>query len=178
MPPVADPRYPVGKFTPPATITIADRKSAINALEKMPEYLRSALRDLDTIQLNTPYREGGWSIRQVVHHVADSHANAYVRFRLALTEEWPTIKPYEEAAWAELADARSLPVGVSLDLLTALHARWVSLLESLTEEDFLKGYVHPAAGGRQNLAQVLALYDWHSRHHTAHITNLRKRMGW
>jgi hypothetical protein len=113
-----------------------------------------------------------------VHHVADSHANAFIRFKLALTEDWPTIKPYDEAAWAELADSRTLPVEVSLDLLAPLHQRWVALLESLAEEDFQKGYVHPESGGRQDLAQVLALYDWHSRHHTAHIVNLRQRIGW
>jgi hypothetical protein len=113
----------------------------------------------------------------VVHHVADSHTNAYMRTKLALTEDWPTIKPYDQDAWADLSDARWLPVQVSLDLIAALHVRWVSLLESLSDEGFHRGYVHPESG-RQNLAQVLALYDWHSRHHTAHITNLRQRMGW
>jgi hypothetical protein len=132
---------------------------------------------LSDSQLDTPYREGGWTVRQVVHHVPDSHANSYVRFKLALTEHWPTIKPYDEAAWANLADSRLLPVDVSLSLITALHYRWVSLLESMSEEDCQKGYLHPEQG-RQNLAQVLALYDWHSRHHTAHITNLRQRQGW
>jgi len=111
-----------------------------------------------------------------VHHLADSHANAHMRFKLALTEDWPTIKPYDEVVWANLADSR-LPVDVSLVLVEALHIRWVSLLESLSDEDFQKGYVHPAMG-RQNLANVLALYDWHSRHHTAHITSLRSRQGW
>jgi hypothetical protein len=115
-------------------------------------------------------------VRQVVHHVPDSHMNCYVRFKLALTEDWPTIKGYDEAAWAKLPDSR-LPVEVSLDLVAALHSRWVALLESLTENDFQKGYEHPQMG-RQNLAQVLALYDWHSRHHTAHITSLRARQGW
>jgi len=173
-----DLRFPIGKFSSPASSMAGIRAAHIQTLRSLPDRLKEAVSGLGDAQLDTPYRDGGWTIRQVVHHVADSHANAYVRFRLALTEDWPTIKPYEEAAWAELADARTLPAGVSLDLLTALHARWVCLLESLTEEDFLKGYVHPASGGRQNLAQVLALYDWHSRHHTAHITNLRKRMGW
>jgi hypothetical protein len=112
-----------------------------------------------------------------VHHVADSHANSYVRFKLALTEEWPTIKPYDEAAWANLADSRSLPVEISLTLTMALHARWVALLESMSEDDFERGFNHPERG-RQNLAKTLALYDWHSRHHTAHITSLRARQGW
>jgi hypothetical protein len=116
-----------------------------------------------------------------VHHIPDSHANAYIRVKFALTEDWPTIKPYDEAAWAELADSRTLPVDFSLRLLATLQARWVFLLESLTEEDFRRGYVHPGMsrnGGRQNLEEVLAMYAWHSRHHTAHIVNLRQRMGW
>jgi hypothetical protein len=128
-------------------------------------------------QLDTAYREGGWTLRQVVHHIGDSHANCYIRFKLALTEDWPTIKTYDEAAWANLADSRWLPVEPSLELIAALHARWVDLLESLSEEDFHKGFAHPEMG-RQNLAKVLALYDWHSRHHTAHITSLRARQGW
>jgi len=128
-------------------------------------------------QLETPYREGGWTVRQLIHHVADSHANSYVRFKLALTEEWPTIKLYDEAAWALLADSKATPVDVSLSLITALHTRWVALLESLTDADFHRGYNHPESG-RQNLATALALYDWHSRHHTAHITRLRERMNW
>jgi hypothetical protein len=115
-------------------------------------------------------------MRQLVHHLPDSHSNSYIRFKLALTEDWPTIKPYDEAAWAKLADS-FLPVDVSLSLLAALHGRWVALLESMSEEDFRKGYNHPEQG-RQTLANVLALYDWHSRHHTAHITNLRTRLGW
>lgn len=172
-----DPRYPVGKFASPATITPDDRTGAIATLAELPEQLRNAVDGLNAAQLNTPYRDGGWTVRQVVHHVADSHANAYVRMKLALTEDWPTIKPYEEAAWAKLADAHTLPVQVSLDLLAALHMRWVTLLEALSEEDFHRGYVHPDSG-RQNLAHVLALYEWHSRHHTAHITHLRQRMGW
>lgn len=169
-------RFPIGRFSRPASYSEQDRASSIETLHLLPERLAGAIAGLNDGQLDTCYREGGWTVRQVVHHVADSHANAYIRFKLALTEDWPTIKPYEEAAWAMLPDSQ-LPVGVSLDLIAALHARWVSLLESLSEEDFHRGYVHPA-GGRQNLAQVLALYEWHSRHHTAHITNLRARMGW
>ena|ERR1035438_4018644 len=125
----------------------------------------------------TSYREDGSTVRQVVHHVADSHANSYVRFKLALTEDWPIIKGYDEAAWAKLADSRTLPVDISLAMITALHQRWVMLLESMTVEDFQKGYQHPELG-RQNLAKGLALYEWHSRHHTAHITSLRARQGW
>jgi uncharacterized damage-inducible protein DinB len=172
-----DLRYPVGRISPPASTMPGVRAAHIATLRLLPERLAAAVQGLTEDQLDTPYREGGWTVRQVVHHVADSHANAYIRMKLALTEDWPTIKPYDEAAWAELADGRSLPVEVSLDLLKALHARWVTLLESLGTEDFHKGYVHPESG-RQNLAQVLAVYDWHSRHHTAHITQLRSRMGW
>ena len=174
---LSDLRFPIGQFSRPASSMAGIRAAHIQTLHLLPERLKAAVSGLDDRQLDTPYRDGGWTVRQVVHHVADSHANAYIRFKLALTEDWPTIKPYEEAAWAELSDARSLPVGISLDLIAALHTRWVSLLESLSDQDFLKGYVHPESG-RQNLAQVLANYDWHSRHHTAHITNLRQRMGW
>ena len=169
-------RFPVG----PASGSLANpelRAGQIETIRLLPERLAEAVAGLTDAQLDTPYRTGGWTVRQVVHHVADSHMNAYIRFRLALTEDWPTIKPYEEAEWAELEDARTLPVERSLELLRALHFRWVVLLNSLTTEQFERGYVHPA-GGRPDLGQVLALYDWHSRHHTAHITNLRTRMGW
>ena len=173
----SDLRFPIGPFTRPASSMAGIRAAHIQTLSQLPERMKTAVAGLDDHQLDTPYRDGGWTVRQVVHHVADSHSNAYIRFKLALTEDWPTIKPYNEAAWADLSDARWLPVQVSLDLTTALHVRWVSLLESLSDLDFHKGYVHPESG-RQNLAQVLAIYDWHSRHHTAHITHLRQRMGW
>ena len=172
-----DLRYPIGRFSPPAS-TVADIRAAhIETLRLLPEKLAAAVNGLNDAQLDTPYREGGWTVRQLVHHVADSHANSYVRFKLALTEDWPTIKPYDEAAWAGLADSQILPVDISLTLLGALHARWVTLLESMAEEDFQKGFNHPEQG-RQNLANTLALYDWHSKHHTAHITRLRARQGW
>jgi hypothetical protein len=132
---------------------------------------------LSEAQLDTPYREDGWTVRQVVHHVADSHMNAYIRCKLALTEDWPTIKPYDEAAWANLPDSRWLPIDGSLALITALHRRWVELLEAMTDDDFRKGYNHPERG-RADLAKTLSMYDWHSRHHTAHITRLRSRLGW
>jgi uncharacterized damage-inducible protein DinB len=169
-------RFPIGDFIRPATSTEADLTAHIDTLRLLPEELTTAVSGLNDHQLATPYREGGWTVKQLVHHVADSHSNAYIRFKLALTEDWPTIKPYDQSAWAELPDSL-LPVDVSLNLLTALHVRWVALLESLSEKDFARGYIHPE-GGRQTLAQVLALYDWHSRHHTAHIVNLRKSMGW
>jgi len=173
----SDLRYPIGRFSAPAASTPALRAAQIETLRSLPERLRAAVSGLNDAQLDTPYREGGWTVRQLVHHIADSHANSYVRFKLALTEDWPTIKPYDEAAWAELADSRRLPVEISLAMTAALHARWVSVLEAMTEEEFEKGFNHPQMG-RQNLARSLALYDWHSRHHTAHITGLRARQGW
>ena len=171
-----DPRFPIGRFSPPASSLPGVRAAHIQTLRLLPGRLRAAVAGLNDAQLDTPYRDGGWTVRQVVHHVPDSHMNCYVRFKLALTEDWPTIKPYDEAAWASLADSR-MPVEISLELVAALHGRWVGLLETLTEDDFQRGYAHPQSG-RQNLAQVLALYDWHSRHHTAHIVNLRTRQGW
>lgn len=177
MPELDDLRYPIGHFSAPASSIAGIRMAHIQTLRALPDQLQAAVSGLSGARLDTPYREGGWTVRQVVHHVADSHANSYVRFKLALTEDWPTIKPYDEAAWANLADSRSMPVEPSLSFINALHARWVALLESLSEEDFQRGYNHPAMG-RQNLATALALYAWHSRHHTAHITNLRVRMDW
>jgi hypothetical protein len=169
-------RYPIGRFNPPASSISGIRAAHIETLRQLPERLKAAVAGLNDAQLDMPYREGGWTMRQVVHHVADSHTNGYARFKLALTEDWPTIKPYDQAAWAELADSK-LPIDVSLALVTALHTRWVALLESLAAEDFQKGYMHPV-DGRVNLAKALAIYEWHSRHHTAHICSLRTRMGW
>ena len=171
-----DLRFPTGRFSTPSSSLPEVRAAHIQTLRLLPERLRAAVSGLTDQQIDTPYRAGGWTVRQVVHHLADSHANAHMRFKLALTEDWPTIKPYDEVVWANLADSR-LPVDVSLVLVEALHIRWVSLLESLSDEDFQKGFAHPELG-RQNLAKALALYDWHSRHHTAHITSLRARQGW
>ena len=169
-------RYPVGPFNPPASSLPGIRAAHIETLRLLPERLRAAVAGLSEAQLDTPYREGGWTVRQVVHHVGDSHANAYIRFKLALTEDWPTIKPYDEAAWARLADSK-VPIEGSIAFIDALHQRWTSLLESMTEEDFQKGYNHPE-NGRQSLERALAIYEWHGRHHTAHITGLRARKGW
>ncbi|HUB29495.1 MAG TPA: bacillithiol transferase BstA [Terracidiphilus sp.] len=169
-------RYPIGKFSPPASSTPSARTAQIQTLQELPQRVRAAVSRLDDAQLNTRYREGGWTVRQLVHHIADSHANSYVRFKLALTEDWPTIKAYDEAAWAELADSRE-PVEASLVFLTGLHERWVALLQSMKEADFQKGFNHPERG-KMTLATNLAIYDWHSRHHTAHITALRARNGW
>ncbi len=171
-----DLRYPIGHFTPSPSYSASQRSEFIRILQDLPKRLRSAVHGLSDAQLDTPYREEGWTVRQVVHHVADSHMNAYVRFKLALTEYQPTIKPYDESAWAALPDSR-MPIDVSLALTEALHQRWATLLESLTDPDFKKQFLHPEMGP-QDLASTLARYAWHSRHHTAHIANLRARMGW
>lgn len=170
-------RYPVGRFTPPTQTGPGIRAEQIASLQFVPERLRAAVHGLNDAQLDTPYRDGGWTVRQVVHHLADSHANSFIRFKLALTEDWPTIKPYDEAAWAKLADSARLAVTVSLDFITALHARWVALLQSMTKEDFARGFNHPE-NGRQTLERALAIYEWHGRHHVAHITNLRACCNW
>jgi hypothetical protein len=171
-----DLRYPIGKFAPPAASTPAVRAGQIETLRLLPERLRTAVDGLSDAQLDTPYRDGGWTVRQVVHHFADSHANSYVRFKLALTEDWPTIKPYDEAAWARLPDNR-MPIEPSLEFVGGLHARLVALLEAMSEADFQRGFNHPERG-RVTIADNLALYDWHSRHHVAHIASLRARSGW
>lgn len=172
----SDPRYPIGEFVKPATITPDDRLSAIATLAELPEMLRNAVDGLDTAQLSTLYREGGWTVRQVVHHVADSHMNAFIRLRLALTEDWPTIKPYNEKAWATLRDSAA-PIEWSLELVESLHARWVMLLQSLGEEQWQRGYRHPESGPTK-LDMMTLLYAWHSLHHVAHITHLRAKEDW
>lgn len=171
-----DLRYPIGRFTPPTSFDPAVRVDHITALRLLPGSLQAAVSGLNHSQLDTPYRDGGWTVRQLVHHIADSHANAYIRTKLALTEDWPIIKPYDQDAWARLEDS-NLPVDGSLAMVSAIHERWVALLESLADADFQRGYNHPE-NGRQNLATVLAIYAWHSRHHTAHITGLRSRQNW
>jgi hypothetical protein len=172
-----DPRYPIGKFQQPLEVTPTLRIQAIDTIAESPAQLRAAVRDLSPVQLDTPYRDGGWTVRQVVHHVPDSHLNAYIRLRLALTEELPTIKPYDENQWANLADAKSAPVEISLLLLEALHDRWVRLLRALTADQYGRVFVHPEHGPR-TVDWLLFLYAWHGRHHTAHITELRKLRSW
>ncbi len=166
-------RYPTGRFSRPARLSIEQRRKALESLERFPRELRASVNGWSDSDLDTPYREGGWTVRQVVHHVADSHLNAYARIRLALTEDWPTIMPYQEALWAELHDAQTMPVDVSLALLEALHARWVDLLRATPETDFqARGYHHPESG-KQSLDQVLALYAWHGGHHLGHVAAAR-----
>jgi uncharacterized damage-inducible protein DinB len=174
---MSDERYPVGKFQRQEKLTAAERRTLIDQIVAAPARMREAVSGLNEKQLATPYREGGWTVRQVVHHVPDSHLNAYIRFKLALTEETPTIKPYDQARWAELADARETPVETSLQLLESLHDRWVRLLRSMSAADFSRNLMHPESGA-MSLDSVLALYGWHGRHHTAHITSLRERKGW
>ena len=174
-----DLRYPIGRFNRPTDVGAADRAQYIEGLAAAPAALREAVRGLDAARLDTPYRPEGWTVRQLVHHVPDSHLNAYVRFKLALTEADPTIKPYDEKAWAELPDGRSPLVAESLALLDALHARWVYMLRAMQAPDFARTLIHPdRPGAPMTLDVMLALYAWHGRHHVAHITGLRERMGW
>jgi uncharacterized damage-inducible protein DinB len=172
-----DARYPIGKFRWEGAATVAQRERWISEIQAAPARLREAVKGLSDERLDTPYREDGWTVRQVVHHLSDSHLNAYIRFRLALTEDRPTIKPYDQALWANLQDARTAPISASLTLLEALHERWVILLRSLGEADFARTFKHPEWGS-PNLDWVLAQYAWHGRHHVAHITSLAARIGW
>jgi hypothetical protein len=172
-----DLRFPIGRFRPPDTFTAPLRADFISQIDETPARLRDAVHRLTSEQLQTPYREGGWTLAQVVHHLPDSHMNAYVRFRLALTEDAPAIKAYDEGRWAELHDASSSDIEASMVLLEGLHGRWVSLLRRLTPEQWARAFVHPERG-RAVLERDLALYAWHGRHHVAHITSLRARQGW
>jgi len=173
-----DLRFPVGKFAAPAAWSAADAAAWRRDLAEFPGWIRAAVDGLTDEQLDTPYRDGGWTVRQVVHHLADSHLNAYCRFRLALTEDAPTIKPYLEARWAELPDARALPTEPSLEILDGLHTRWVALIDTLTPDDWQRTFVHPEHGRSLTLWQTAALYAWHCRHHVAHVTALRSARGW
>jgi len=177
QPTVMDPRYPIGPFLDRQERSPERRQTLIRELANLPAQIRAAITGLGDAQLDTPYREGGWTVRQVVHHLPDSHMNAYIRTRWALTEESPMIKAYDEVAWAELADAKLGPIEPSLALLQALHLRWVSLWKSLPEEAFARVFRHPESG-ENTLARQLELYAWHGKHHLAHITTLRQQKGW
>lgn len=172
-----DLRYPVGRFEFAGTLSNEQRQRLIDQIAATPDNMRTAVAGLSEEQLNTPYRPEGWTVRQVVHHVPESHMNSYVRFKLAITEDEPTIKPYFEDRWAKLDDANQAPVKLSLDLLEALHGRWVWFLRSLNDADFQRTFRHPELG-IVSLDKNIALYAWHGRHHVAHITSLRERMGW
>lgn len=172
-----DPRYPVGKYeTKP--YSEAQKKEWINEIRFLPQSMENALLNLDEAQLLTPYRDGGWTVQQLVHHVADSHMNAYCRFKLGLTEENPTIRPYEEKLWAELQDTHLLPVNISVTLLHALHTRWTTILENITADQWNRTVVHPEGNRQMTLWFLMGMYAWHSRHHLAHITTLREQKGW
>lgn len=171
-----DLRYPIGEWVPPGVLTPTDRADLIRELASLPAQLRAATAQLSDQQLDTPYRPGGWTLRQLVHHVADSHVNGYVRAKLALTEAMPTIKPYDEARWAELPDSTG-PIEVSLRILEAVHERWVALLQALPPEAFARAYQHPDSG-RQSLDASLSNYAWHGKHHLAHLTGHKARSGW
>jgi hypothetical protein len=171
-----DERYPVGKFSFEGHLSKSQVDEWIDEIEALPNLLKEAVNHLDDLQLDTPYRSGGWTIRQVVHHLPDSHMNAYVRFKLALTEEKPVIKPYDEGKWAELPDY-SLPIQSSLTLLDSLHVRWVKLLRSLSTKELEKIFIHPESG-EVSVGKNIGIYAWHGRHHLAHITTLCKRMNW
>jgi hypothetical protein len=172
-----DPRYPIGTFEP-KEFSLAQKEEWLADIRFLPQTLELSINGLDEHQLHTPYREGGWTVHQVVHHVADSHMNAYCRFKLGYTENNPTIRPYEEQLWAETTDVQNLPVNISITLLYALHQRLYEFLQSFTESDWQKTIVHPAQGKQLTLWHVLGMYSWHGRHHTAHITTLREKMGW
>ena len=172
-----DPRYPIGKFADSLVRTLERRQNLVRDIANLPAQMRAAVTGLGDAQLDTPYRETGWTVRQVVHHVADSHVNAYIRTRWALTEDNPLIKAYDDGAWAELADAKLGPIEPSLAMLQALHLRWVSLWRALPEDAFSRTFRHPESG-ENTLAKQLELYSWHGQHHVAHITTLRHQKGW
>ncbi len=174
---MTDLRYPIGKFAYEGPPTAEGRPELIRQIEEAPARLRAAVEGLSAQQLDTPYRPEGWTVRQLAHHVPDSHMNAYVRFKLALTEDEPTIKPYFEDRWAMLGDTQATPVEVSLVMLENLHERWVQLLRSLGEKEWKRTFRHPELG-LVTLEKNLALYAWHGRHHVAHVTGLRERKGW
>ncbi|HEX6790583.1 MAG TPA: putative metal-dependent hydrolase [Candidatus Krumholzibacteria bacterium] len=173
---MSDPRYPIGEFKNPAAFTPADIRRALDHIAECPKHLRAAVARLDDAQLDTPYREGGWTVRQVVHHVADSHVNAYIRCKLAVAENHPRVTAYDQDDWVKFADVRG-PVAVSLGMVEALHERWVAFLRSLPDAAFHRTLDHPE-NGTMTLANVVFLYEWHGLHHVAHITSLRQRQGW
>jgi len=174
---MADPRYPIGKFSFEGPVRDDQRIEFLEDIEQAPARLKAAVKGLTAQQLDTPYRDGGWTVRQVVHHVPDSHLNSYIRFKLALTEEEPTIRPYMEDRWAELPEAKTAPIELSLSLLEDLHKRWILMLRAIQPAEWKRTFRHPEIGP-MTLEKNLALYAWHGRHHVAHVTALRERMGW
>ena len=171
-------RYPIGRYTAPAAFSMDDVPAWISAIEALPRWLDVIIENLDAAQLDTPYRPGGWTMVQTIHHLSDSHMNAFVRLKLALTEDVPTIKPYEEARWAETPEVYSVPVNVSITLLHALHRRWAALLHAMPSEGWQRSYFHPEQGRAYALWDMTAMYAWHCRHHMEHLRGLKERMGW
>jgi hypothetical protein len=171
-------QYPIGRFTWSTDVSESQVRDAIQTMEQFPEKIYNAVKKLDEEQLNTPYRPEGWTVRQVVHHCADSHMNAYIRFKLALTETAPVIKPYDEALWASLPDSKKLHPSISLSLIEILHERWVFVMRNMSSQDWDRVYVHPEHGKTFSLKSAALMYAWHSQHHVAHITSLAERMGW
>jgi hypothetical protein len=172
-----DPRYPIGKYIE-QPFSDGQLREWLLDIQTLPQQIEYAITNLDEFQLETPYRDGGWTVKQLVHHVADSHMNAYIRFKLGLTEDTPTIKPYDEAAWAEMSDTKNLPVNLSVTILYAVHRRWLEILENISTDEWDRKVIHPEHNKEMTLWVLLGMYAWHSRHHVAHITNLRKRMIW
>jgi len=172
-----DLKYPIGKYEP-QPFSDKQLQEWILDIKFLPQQLENSILNLDEAQINTPYRPDGWTVKQLIHHVADSHMNAYIRFKLGLTENNPTIKPYQEALWAELSDTKNLPVNISLTLLHALHARWIEVIKNIKSEEWNRTVFHPEMKKEITLWHLLGLYAWHSKHHTAHVTRLRERMNW
>ena len=172
-----DPRYPIGKYES-RPFSETQKQEWLNDIKFLPQTLENSIQNLDEAQLNTPYRDGGWKVKQLVHHVADSHINAYCRFKLGLTEDNPGIRPYEEKLWAELDDIETVPINVSLTLLHALHARWDATIRNLSDDDWNRTVLHPQHNKTFTLWHLLGMYAWHGKHHVAHITTLRANKGW
>ena len=170
-------KYPIGKYIE-QPFSQAQMEEWLLDIQSLPQQIEYAITNLDQHQLDTPYREGGWTVKQVVHHVADSHMNAYIRFKLGLTEDTPTIKPYDEAAWAEMSDTKNIPINISITILYAVHSRWQEILINIKQEEWNRKVFHPEHKKELTLWFLLGLYAWHSKHHTAHITRLRERMNW
>jgi hypothetical protein len=169
--------FPIGKYVP-QPFSDTQLREWINDIKYLPQHLENAVLNLDEAQLNTSYRPGGWTVKQLVHHVADSHMNAYIRFKLGLTEDNPTIKPYDQDKWAEMSDTKNLPINISLTILHAVHLRWSEILKNIKPEEWDRTVVHPEHGKQMSLYYLLGMYAWHSKHHTAHVTGLRERNGW
>ncbi|HKR07509.1 MAG TPA: bacillithiol transferase BstA [Bacteroidia bacterium] len=171
-------KYPTGKYIAPEKIKKSEVKRWIKEIDKLPKRLKDTVKNLSEEQLDTPYRDGGWTVRQVIHHLADSHMNSFIRFRLALTEDNPTIKPYEQSKWAELQDSKTAPVKYSLDLLRNLHKRWVMMLKTIDKEQLKRSVHHPEHNADWKLDWMIGMYAWHCNHHLAHIENLKTKMNW